>query len=69
MSETTHHHHDSHQHHSHHHHSHGKKDTASIFKYKSLAAIERKKKIRHWLFISLCVIAVVMFLIVVYLYI
>ncbi len=55
-------------HHHHHHHSH-KRDSSSIYKHKSLQAIEFKKELTHWFYISLWVIAIIMFCIVVFIYI
>lgn len=47
------------QHHHHHHHHH-KKDGATIFKQKSLAAIERRKLIEKVLKIAVLVLAILM---------
>ncbi len=52
------------QHHHHHHH----RDGATMFKQRQLAALERNKKIQKWLKFSLCVIAIVLFLVMVYVY-
>ena len=49
-----------HKHHSHHH----KKDGASIFKQKSLAAIERRKHIEKVLKIGMVVLACIMAILV-----
>lgn len=56
-------------HHHHHQHRSHKRDTSSIYKHKNLQAIEFKKKLTHWFYISLWVIAIIMFVIVVYIYI
>ena len=52
----------------HHHHHHHKKDGATMFKQKSLRAIERNKLIQKWLFRFLCLLAVIMFLVMVAVY-
>ena len=52
----------------HHHHHHHKKDGASIFKQKSLAAIERRKLFEKILKISVMVLAVIMAILVVLAY-
>jgi hypothetical protein len=52
----------------HHHHHHHKKDGASLFKQKSLRAIERNKLIQKWLFRFLCILALVLFVIMVAVY-
>ncbi len=48
-----------HHHHHHHHHEHSKKyvDSATRFKYDSLASIRRRKLIAKWGFRVLCVLA------------
>ena len=46
-----------HQHHHHHHHNHNRIDDATKFKWRSLAAIERRKKIAKWGFRALVVVA------------
>ena len=48
----------------HHHHHHHKKDGASLFKQKSLAAIERRKLFEKILKISVAALAVIMALVV-----
>ena len=53
----------------HHHHHHHKKDGATLFKIKQLAAIERNKLIQKWLMRILCVVAIILFLVMVYVYI
>lgn len=53
--------------HSHHHHKH--EDGSTIFKRKSLNAIERRKKISKVLFICMTVVAITMLIAVIYLYI
>ena len=63
MAENTHNH-----HHYHHHHHHHKVDDATLFKLKSLASIENKKKLAKWAFRALCIIAVIMFLAVLFVY-
>jgi cell division protein FtsL len=50
MSEQTH----------HHHHMSRKKDSASLFKQKSLAAIQRRKLIEKYLYRTLVVLAIIM---------
>lgn len=49
------------------HHIH-KRDGASLFKQKQLAAIDRNKFIQKWLFRILCVLAVVLFIIMIVVY-
>lgn len=56
------------QQHHHHHHHHHKKDGASIFKQKSLAAIERRKLFEKILKISVMALAVIMAILVVLAY-
>lgn len=51
-----------HQHHHHHHHH--KKDGASIFKARSLAAIERRKLIAKWLYRLLVAIAIILVIVI-----
>ena len=52
----------------HHHHHHHKKDGASLFKQKSLAAIERRKFFEKVLKISVIALAVIMAILVVLAY-
>ena len=52
----------------HHHHHHHKKDGSSLFKQKSLAAIERRKLFEKILKISMIVLAVIMAIAVVFVY-
>ena len=52
----------------HHHHHHHKKDGASIFKQKSLAAIERRKLFEKILKIFVAALAVIMAILVVLAY-
>lgn len=52
----------------HHHHHHHKKDGSSLFKQKSLAAIERRKLLEKILKISMIVLAVIMAIAVVFVY-
>jgi len=52
----------------HHHHHHHKKDGASLFKQRSLANIQRKKVIEKVLKIALIIIALLMFLAVIFVY-
>lgn len=59
MSQTEHHHHHTHRHRS---------DYASRWKHKSLLNIERRKKLKKWLFRLLIAIAVLMAIAVVYVY-
>ena len=51
-----------------HHHHHHKKDGASLFKQRSLANIQRKKVIEKVLKIALIIIALLMFLAVIFVY-
>lgn len=51
-----------------HHRTHKKKDSATIYKQKAMNSILRKKKITAWLFKSLIVISVLLFLFVVIIY-
>ena len=44
----------------HHHHPHHKKDGASLFKQRSLRAIEMRKKIEKCLKVSLIILAIIM---------
>ena len=53
-----------HQHHKHHHHV----DDATRFKIKSLASIENRKKMAKWLFRALCVVAIILFIVVLVVY-
>ena len=46
--------------HHHHHHHHHKKDGASLFKQRSLRAIETRKKVEKLLKITLIVLAILM---------
>lgn len=50
-----------HHHHPHHHH---KVDDATRFKRKSLISIKRRKRLKKWLFGTLCVLAVAMLVLV-----
>ena len=52
----------------HHHHHHHKKDGASLFKQRSLAYIQRKKTIEKVLRITLIIIALLMALVVAFVY-
>ena len=52
----------------HHHHHHHKKDGSSLFKQKSLAAIQRKMLIEKILKITLVIVAIIMALAVVFVY-
>lgn len=56
--------------HKHHHHHHRNRiiDDATLFKLKSLASLENKKKIEKWLFRALCILAVIMFIAVLVVY-
>jgi len=56
------------QHHHHHHHHHYHEDDAARFKRLSLSSIENRKKIAKWVWRVLCVIAIIMFIIVVVIY-
>lgn len=56
------------QQHTHHHHHHHKKDGSSLFKQKSLAAIQRRKLIEKVLKIGMMVLAVIMAILVVLAY-
>lgn len=56
------------QQHTHHHHHHHKKDGPSLFKQKSLAAIQRRKLIEKVLKIGMMVLAVIMAILVVLAY-
>ena len=51
--------------HQHHHHHHHKRDGASLFKERSLRAIQRRKLIEKLLKYGLCLLAIVMALLVV----
>ena len=51
--------------HHHHHHHHHKKDGASLFKQRSLQAIETRKKVEKFLKIGLVALAIIMALAVV----
>lgn len=53
---------------SHHHHHHQHRDGASLFKQRSLRAIERNKQIQKGLFYTLVAIAILMAIAVVVLY-
>ena len=55
-------------HHHHHHHRHQQIDEATLFKIKSLASIQNRKKFAKWFFRALCVIAVIMFIAVLVVY-
>lgn len=48
------------QSHHHHHHHHHKKDGATLFKQKSLAAIQRRKLIEKTLKIGMVIVAILM---------
>lgn len=52
----------------HHHHHHHHEDDATRFKRKSLLSIRRRKKIKKWGFVALCVIAIIMGILVVLAY-
>lgn len=56
------------QEHTHHHHHHHKKDGSSLFKQKSLAAIQRRKLFEKIIKISLVVLAILMAIAVVLAY-
>ena len=56
------------QEHAHHHHHHHKKDGSSLFKQKSLAAIQRRKVLEKIIKISLIVLAILMAIAVVLAY-
>lgn len=56
------------QEHTHHHHHHHKKDGSSLFKQKSLAAIQRRKVLEKIIKISLIVLAIFMAIAVVLAY-
>ena len=56
------------QEHTHHHHHHHKKDGSSLFKQKSLAAIQRRKLFEKIINISLIVLAILMAIAVVLAY-
>jgi len=56
------------QEHTHHHHHHHKKDGSSLFKQKSLAAIQRRKVLEKIIKISLVVLAILMAIAVVLAY-
>ena len=56
------------QHQHNHHHHHHKKDSASIFKEKSLRAIEVNKLIEKWLKIAVTIVAIIMVLAVIVVY-
>ncbi len=56
------------QDHHHHHHGKHKRDSASIFKEKSLRAIQTRKKIEKYIKIALLVVAIMMGLAVVFVY-
>ena len=56
------------QEHAHHHHHHHKKDGSSLFKQKSLAAIQRRKVLEKIIKISLVVLAILMAIAVVLAY-
>lgn len=49
----------------HHHHHHHKKDGASLFKQRSLRAIETRKKVEKFLKVTLIILAIIMGLAVV----
>ena len=65
-----HHSHHEHHHHHHHHESHGGKhvDGSERFKRHSLSAAKRRKLMEKWIFISLCVTAIVITLLCIYIY-
>lgn len=44
----------------HHHHHHHKKDGASLFKQRSLRAIETRKKVEKFLKVTLIILAIIM---------
>lgn len=54
--------------HTHHHHHHHKKDGSSLFKQKSLAAIQRRKLFEKIIKVSLIVLAILMAIAVVLAY-
>ena len=56
------------QEHAHHHHHHHKKDGSSLFKQKSLAAIQRRKVLEKIIKLSLVVLAILMAIAVVLAY-
>lgn len=56
------------EHSHHHHHHHHKKDGATLFKESSFRSIERRRFIGKWLKIILYVVAVIMFVAVIYVY-
>ena len=56
------------EHSHHHHHHHHKKDGSSLFKQKSLAAIQRRKLIEKVLKIGLVTIAILMAIAVIFAY-
>lgn len=56
------------QEHTHHHHHHHKKDGSSLFKQKSLAAIQRRKLFEKIIKVSLIVLAILMAIAVVLAY-
>lgn len=49
----------------HHHHHHHRKDSATVFKERSLRAIRVRRMIEKWLKIALVVVAVIMVLLVI----
>lgn len=57
-----------HHHHHHHHHHHESMDSATMFKIKSLNSIENRKKYAKWLFRALCIVAAILFIIVLVVY-
>jgi type IV secretory pathway component VirB8 len=60
--------HSSHSEHHHHHHHHHRKDSATIFKERSLRAIVLQRKAEKWLKIILMVVAAIMVLAVAVVY-
>ena len=63
-------HHEHHHHHHHHHESHGGKhvDGSERFKRHNLSAAKRRKLTETWIFILLCVTAIIVTLLCVYIY-
>lgn len=47
---------------------HKQTDWATDFKHRSLNSIERRKKLERWLFLALCVVAVLMLIAVIIAY-
>ena len=52
----------------HHHHHHHRKDSATIFKEKSLQAIELRRLLEKWLKIAVIVLAIVMVILLILAY-